>query len=59
MQIEGLIDKINRMESSIEELRTAIAVLGSNTVDNFQILEKRLAEMLAEAKKEVLDELRS
>ena len=57
MLIEGIFEKINRLQQGIDEINAKIATLSNDNQSNFEILEKNITEKLENTIKELKDQL--
>jgi len=53
---EGIFEKINRLQDTLDELNARIILLSENSHENLKMLESRLAAKLAQLKQELKTE---
>ena len=57
LQIEGIFEKINRMQNTLDEINLRIQALANDTQNNFGIFEERLGQKMVMLKEELRAEL--
>ena len=59
MLIEGIFEKINRLQQGIDEINAKIATLSNDNQSNFEILEKNITSNLESIIRNLKDQILS
>ena len=59
MLIEGIFEKINRLQQGIDEINAKIATLSNDNQSNFEILEKNITSNLESRIRDLKDQILS
>ena len=59
MLIEGIFEKINRLQKGIDEINAKIATLSNDNQSNFEILEKNITSNLESIIRDLKDQILS
>jgi flagellar biosynthesis/type III secretory pathway chaperone len=59
MLIEGIFEKINRLQQGIDEINAKIATLSNDNQSNFEILEKNITSNLESIIRDLKDQILS
>ena len=57
MLIEGIFEKINRLQQGIDEINAKIATLSNDNQSNFEILEKNITSNLESIIRDLKDQI--
>ena len=57
--MEEVLQKLNQIQRELYDIKELVTNNKNDTVNNFNILDKRIKEMIEEAKREILKEMKS